>query len=368
LRGTGRNDDCARGNLECPTKQGQRSIPGVLASPVLIRQHDHCRTGLGGLRCPRGARVKSIDGACLEDVERFPRGDRSGRVDEDDMPHDVGRGKRASDGAAQFARTENGDGLHRYGIVYVGFCTRLMTLLHGKVAIVTGGSRGIGRAVAAALLGDGASVVITGTDEARLGEARDALSVSDPGIADRLMTARADVRRDADANALMTAAGRRFGGIDILINNAGVGGFAEVAAMTPDEWHRVIDTNLTGVFHCCRAAIPHIKSRGGGWIINVSSLAGKNPFVGGAAYCASKAGLNAFGEALMQEVRHDGIRVSTVMPGSVRTAFSGGGDGPGMEWKLAPDDVAQVIVDLLHHPARSLPSRVELRPARPPRK
>jgi 3-oxoacyl-[acyl-carrier protein] reductase len=243
-----------------------------------------------------------------------------------------------------------------------------MTLLHGKVAIVTGGSRGIGRAVAATLLGDGASVVITGTDEARLDDARDALSASGPSIADRLMIARADVRRDADVNALMTAASRRFGGIDILINNAGVGGFAEVAAMTPDEWHRVIDTNLTGVFNCCHAAIPYLKSRGGGWIINVSSLAGKNPFVGGAAYCASKAGLNAFGEALMQEVRHDGIRVSTVMPGSVRTAFSGGGDGPGMEWKLAPEDVAQVIVDLLHHPARSLPSRVELRPARPPRK
>jgi NAD(P)-dependent dehydrogenase (short-subunit alcohol dehydrogenase family) len=235
-----------------------------------------------------------------------------------------------------------------------------MTLLLGKVAIVTGGSRGIGRAVAATLLGDGASVVITGTDEARLDDAREALSASGPGIADRLMIARADVRRDADANALMTAASRRFGGIDILINNAGVGGFA--------EGHRVIDTNLTGVFHCCRAAIPYLKSRGGGWIVNVSSLAGKNPFVGGAAYCASKAGLNAFSEALMQEVRHDGIRVSTVMPGSVRTAFSGGGDGPGMEWKLAPEDVAQVIVDLLHHPARSLPSRVELRPARPPRK
>jgi NAD(P)-dependent dehydrogenase (short-subunit alcohol dehydrogenase family) len=182
------------------------------------------------------------------------------------------------------------------------------------------------------------------------------------------MISRADVRRDVDVNALMAAASRRFGGIDILINNAGVGGFAEIAAMTPDEWHRVIDTNLTGVFNCCHAAIPYLKSRGGGWIINVSSLAGKNPFVGGAAYCASKAGLNAFGEALMQEVRHDGIRVSTVMPGSVRTAFSGGGDGPGMEWKLAPEDVAQVIVDLLHHPARSLPSRVELRPARPPRK
>jgi 3-oxoacyl-[acyl-carrier protein] reductase len=243
-----------------------------------------------------------------------------------------------------------------------------MPLLPDKIAIVTGGSRGIGRAVAAALLDAGASVVITGTDAARLAEAREALFASTPGSADRLMVSRTDVRREGDVETLMASASKRFGGIDILINNAGVGGFADVAAMTKDQWHHVIDTNLTGVFHCCHAAIPHLKSRGGGWIINVSSLAGKNPFAGGGAYCASKAGLNAFSEALMQEVRHDGIRVSTVMPGSVRTGFSRGGDGLGMDWKLAPEDVAQVILDLLDHPARSLPSRVELRPARPPRK
>ena len=243
-----------------------------------------------------------------------------------------------------------------------------MTLLNGKVAIVTGGSRGIGRAVAAALVADGASVVLTGTDDARLNEARDALSASGSGLTDRVMVSRTDVRREREVDALMTAAVSRFGGVDILINNAGIGDFAEVAAMTSDQWHRVIDTNLTGVFYCSHAAIPHLKARGGGWIINVSSLAGKNPFVGGAAYCASKAGLNAFAEALMLEVRHEGIRVSTVMPGSVRTGFSRGGDAAGMDWKLAPEDVAQVIVDLLHHPSRSLPSRVELRPSRPPRK
>ncbi len=243
-----------------------------------------------------------------------------------------------------------------------------MTLLNDKIAIVTGGSRGIGHAVAAALLADAASVVIAGTDEARLREAHDALSASGPRAADRLMVSRTDVRREKDVDALMTAVVSRFGGLDIVINNAGVGGFTEVAAMTSDEWHHVIETNLTGVFHCCRAAIPHLKARGGGWIINISSLAAKSPFVGGAAYCASKAGLDAFTEALMQEVRHEGIRVSTVMPGSVRTAFSRGGDAAGMDWKLAPDDVAQVVVDLLHHPARSLPSRVEVRPSRPPRK
>jgi NAD(P)-dependent dehydrogenase (short-subunit alcohol dehydrogenase family) len=201
-----------------------------------------------------------------------------------------------------------------------------------------------------------------------LEDARSALSAGTPGTADRLLVVRADVRREADVEAAITAAAGRFGGIDILINNAGVGRFGEVAAMTGYEWHQVIETNLTGVFQGCRAVIPHLKSRGGGWIINVSSPAADNPFAGGAAYCASKAGLNAFGAALMQEVRHDGIRVSTVQPGSVRTAFSRAGEGPGMDWNLAREDVAEVVVDLLHHPARSLPSRVELRPSRPPRK
>ena len=111
-----------------------------------------------------------------------------------------------------------------------------------------------------------------------------------------------------------------------------------------------------------------MRTRGGGWIINISSLAGKNAFVGGAAYCASKAGLNAFSEALMQEVRHDRIRVSYVMPGSVATEFSRGGSGSGTDWKLASEDVAQVVMDLLAHPDRSLPSRVELRPSMPPKK
>ncbi len=176
------------------------------------------------------------------------------------------------------------------------------------VALVTGGSRGIGFAAATALLGTGASVAITGTDPKRLEDARVALAGGE--AADRVLAIRADVRIEADVTAAFDLVVETFGGVDILVNNAGVGGFVEVAAMTSADWHRVIDTNLTGVYHCCHAAIPHLRRRGGGWIINVSSLAGGNPFVGGAAYCASKAGLNAFSEALMQEVRHDGIRVS----------------------------------------------------------
>src|SRR4051812_22923070 len=138
--------------------------------------------------------------------------------------------------------------------------------------------------------------------------------------------------------------------------------------MSMEQWHQVIDVNLTGVFYCCRAAIPHLRASGAGWIINISSLASTNPFREAAAYSASKAGLNAFSEALMQEVRHDGIRVSYVMPGSVQTEFSGRTPGEGDAWKLAPDDVAEAVVDLLAHPSRSLPSRVEIRPARPPKK
>ena len=135
--------------------------------------------------------------------------------------------------------------------------------------------------------------------------------------------------------------------------------------MTPAEWAEVIDTNLTGVFHACRAALPHLRRRGGGFIINISSLAGKNPFAEGAAYCASKSGLNGFSEALMQEVRYDNIRVSYVMPGSVATGFSSGDASRGADWKISAEEVAEVVVNLLRHNPRSLPSRVELRPSKP---
>jgi NAD(P)-dependent dehydrogenase (short-subunit alcohol dehydrogenase family) len=135
--------------------------------------------------------------------------------------------------------------------------------------------------------------------------------------------------------------------------------------MSIAHWQTVVETNLSGVFYCCHAAIPHLRRRGGGWIINVSSLASKNPFAGGAAYCASKAGLNAFSEALMQEVRYDNIRVTYVLPGSVATEFGGRGPAGQADWKIQPEDVAQVVLDLLLMPERSLPSRVELRPSRP---
>jgi NAD(P)-dependent dehydrogenase (short-subunit alcohol dehydrogenase family) len=236
--------------------------------------------------------------------------------------------------------------------------------LSGKSAVVTGGSRGIGFSIAEALLSAGASVVITGRDDSQLEQARKQLAGT---RGEGIFAVRADVRDADDAAEAINAAVERFGGVDILVNNAGVGVFAAVADMDVSQWHDVIETNLSGVFFCCHAAIPRMRERGGGWIINISSLAGKNAFTSGAAYCASKAGLNAFSEALMQEVRYDNIRVSYVMPGSVSTGFARGTSpsGPAEDWKLAPADVAQVVVDLIAHPARSLPSRVELRPSRP---
>jgi 3-oxoacyl-[acyl-carrier protein] reductase len=230
--------------------------------------------------------------------------------------------------------------------------------LRGQTAIVTGGSRGIGLAIAHALLSGGVNVMITGRDEHALTAARAHLQAAGP--VDAL---RADVRAHADMERLVAATVARFGRLDILINNAGVGVFTVVAEMTPAQWAEVIDTNLTGVYNACHAALPHLKQRGG-YIINISSLAGKNPSANRAAYCASKSGLNAFSEALMQEVRYDNIRVSCIMPGSVATGFSGQGE-TGAEWKSSPADVAAAVMHLLHSDPRSMQSSLELRPSKP---
>jgi NAD(P)-dependent dehydrogenase (short-subunit alcohol dehydrogenase family) len=240
-----------------------------------------------------------------------------------------------------------------------------MQSLSGKVAVVTGGSRGIGLAIAHALIAEGVRVAITGLNESRLAEARAALETAAPNGASGVEVRRADVRRFGEIEAAIGAAAARFGGLDILVNNAGVGVFTTVAEMAPSEWAEVIETNLTGVFNACHAALPYLRRRGGGFIVNISSLSGKNPFAGAAAYCASKAGLNAFSEALMQEVRYEDIRVSYVLPGSVATGFSSGDPAKGADWKTSPEEVAEVVVNLLRHDPRSLPSRVELRPSKP---
>jgi NAD(P)-dependent dehydrogenase (short-subunit alcohol dehydrogenase family) len=243
--------------------------------------------------------------------------------------------------------------------------------LRGKVAIVTGGSKGIGHAIGAALVGSGADVVLCSRDESEAERA--AAEIAKVGAAGgdlevgRALGIEADVRKLDDVRRLIAAALEEFGGLDILIANAGVGGgFNRVDEIDPDVWEAVIGTNLTGVFYCCHEAVPELKKRGGGWIITIGSLAGRYAFAGGTAYNASKFGLIGFTEALMLDVRHDGIRVSCIMPGTVDTYF-GDREPGGDSWKLTPADVARTVLQLLEHEERALPSRIELRPSQPQR-
>ncbi len=240
-----------------------------------------------------------------------------------------------------------------------------MADLADKVAIVTGASRGIGRAIAGSLVGAGARVVVAARTSADIERAAEELRRSRPGAARAVV---ADVGRYEDCRRLVATAVEAFGRLDILVNNAGIGIFGPVADLQPEDWDRVIRTNLDSLFYCCHEAIPHLRRAGGGWIINIASLAGKNPFPGGGAYNASKFGVVGFSEALMQEVRWDGIRVSYIMPGSVATDFSHPESGAGEEWKIQPPDIARIVLDLLSFPDRTLPSRIEVRPSQPPKK
>lgn len=246
-------------------------------------------------------------------------------------------------------------------------------LLEGKVAVVTGGSRGIGFAIAEALVGRGARVAIGARTASTVEDAAAVLAARDDRSDGERTERRAigvvcDVRGHEDCRRLIAETVQAFGRLDVLINNAGIGGYASVEEMSAAHWDDVIATNLSSLFYCSHEAIPHLKSGGGGWIINIGSLAGKNAFPGGAAYNASKFGLIGFSEALMQEVRYDGIRVSYIMPGSVATEFGQRGSVPGEEWKVLPEDVARIVTDLLAFPDRTLPSRIEVRPSRPPRR
>jgi NAD(P)-dependent dehydrogenase (short-subunit alcohol dehydrogenase family) len=237
--------------------------------------------------------------------------------------------------------------------------------LEGKTAVVTGGTKGIGRAIAASLVNAGVNVSFSARHEREIERAAAELNEAGNGRAAGFFC---DVRDEAQVKAFFAQTVEQFGGVDILVNNAGIGMFGTVESMTADDFRAVIETNLCGVFYCCHEAIPLLKQRGGGYIINISSLAGTNAHPRMAAYNASKFGLNGFSEALMQEVRHDNIKVSYIMPGSVNTEF--GGDEPSDEksWQLQPADVAKTVMDLLSYPDRALASRIELRPSRPPKK
>lgn len=237
-----------------------------------------------------------------------------------------------------------------------------MEPLSGKVAVVTGGTRGIGRAIVERLLAEGVSVAFCGRSAESVDRA-----VTELGSRGRVFGHAADVSQPGDVRRFFEAADRAFGGLDILVNNAGGAVFKKVGAMSPEDWHRNIDLNLNGPFYCSREALPRFRARGGGFIVNISSLAGKNAFSGGAAYNASKFGLNGFTEALMLDHRYDNVRVSSIMPGSVDTGFSGGpanrsGD---TSWMIAPEDVAEAVILVLRMPARTMVSRVEMRPSRP---
>jgi NAD(P)-dependent dehydrogenase (short-subunit alcohol dehydrogenase family) len=236
--------------------------------------------------------------------------------------------------------------------------------LKGKIAVVTGGTKGIGKAIATSLKRADADVVVTGRSSSAVESAAAELNAVGSGKALGVVC---DVRDYSQVQSLFRTVAE-LGGVDILINNAGIGLFGSVEEMAPDDFRAVIETNLLGVYYCCHEAVPLMKRRGGGYIINISSLAGANPHPGMAAYNASKFGLNGFSEALMQEVRHDDIKVSYIMPGSVNTGFGDDEPGEAKSWQLQPEDVAQVVMDLLSYPDRALPSRVEMRPTKPQKK
>ncbi len=237
-----------------------------------------------------------------------------------------------------------------------------METLSGKLAVVTGGTRGIGRAIAERLLREGAAVAICGRGSQSVETALDALRPLG-----RVFGMPADVTQPGQVSGFFAAVDRELGGLDILVNNAGKGVFGKVADLTPDEWRANIELNLNGPFYCSREALARFRQRGGGFIVNISSLAGKNPFSGGAGYNASKFGLNGFGEALMLDHRYEGVRVATIMPGSVDTGFSGGpSDRSGdTSWMIAPEDVAEAVALVLRMPPRTMISRIEMRPAQP---
>jgi len=233
--------------------------------------------------------------------------------------------------------------------------------IKGKTALITGGTKGIGFAIADTLARAGANVFICARNREEVEAAVQKLGENAAGKL-------CDVRVEEQVKATMESCGRRFGGVDILVNNAGMGIFGKTVEETSgDEFRQTLETNLFGVFYACHHGIPLMKQRGGGYIFNISSLAGQNAHPKMAAYNASKYGLNGFSEALMQEVRHDNIKVSYICPGSVNTYF--GDETPTDEkaWQLQGGDIAQVVIDLLAMNERALPSKVEIRPSKPPK-
>jgi 3-oxoacyl-[acyl-carrier protein] reductase len=240
-----------------------------------------------------------------------------------------------------------------------------MTGNDARGALVTGGTRGIGFAIASRLAREGYSVTISGQSARSVESAFLRFRKENLDVAGRA----ADARSEADQRALVEFAAQRAGRLDVLVNNAGIGETAPVDEIEPERFRAMIETNLYGPFYALRAAVPIMRKNGGGFVINIASLAAVNPFPGGAAYNASKFGLLGFSEAAMLDLRHDGIRVASVLPGSVATEMQGDlGRGGGSSWMLSPEDVAEAVFAMVRFPDRAIPSRIDLRPSRPPKK
>jgi NAD(P)-dependent dehydrogenase (short-subunit alcohol dehydrogenase family) len=234
--------------------------------------------------------------------------------------------------------------------------------MQGKTALITGGSKGIGYGVAETLIAAGMNVVITARSEDQVKDA--AARLTDKGSGKALGVA-CDVRDFAAQQAVVKETLDAFGSLDVLVANAGVGAFAPIEDMDIDDWHKVIDTNLTGAFYSVKACVDALKASEG-YVITISSLAGRNFFAGGAAYNASKFGLTGFTEAIMLDLRKHAIKVSTIMPGSVATYFNDHEPNDADAWKIQSEDIGKLVYDLLTMHPRTLPSRIEVRPSIPP--
>jgi len=233
-----------------------------------------------------------------------------------------------------------------------------------KVALITGGSKGIGYGVAEILMAEGMKVVITSRSQKSADEAAEKLNKSDKGEA---FGVEADVRSYESQQEAVKKVIEKFVQLDLLFANAGLGHFASIEEMTPEQWNEVIDTNLTGVFYSIKASVDELK-KSEGFIITLSSLAGTNFFPTGSAYNASKFGLTGFTQSVMLDLRQHGIRVSTIMPGSVATHFNGNTPDESDAWKIQPEDIGEMTAHLMKLNSRTLPSKIEVRPSMPPKK
>lgn len=234
--------------------------------------------------------------------------------------------------------------------------------MKGKVALITGGSYGIGYGIAEVLLKGGCKVAITGRTESKIVESAEKLAAETGG---ETLGASGDVRSAKDMDAICKKVIDKFGKLDVVVANAGVGHFGSIEELTADEWNQTIDTNLTGVFNTVKSTVSEIK-KAKGYIITIASLAGTNFFANGAAYNASKFGLVGFSQAIMLDLRKHGVKVSTIMPGSVTSHFAGHTPSEEDAWKIQPEDIGKLVKDMLEMNPRTLPSKIEVRPSKPP--